>query len=77
MQLGVKNNLRVVACLDADNEQLSTILEHCPALKQETSVLWMTHWTSTTMSHLPEMIIDKYLSSIKFGLPSQFFNFQI
>lgn len=61
-----------MACLDADNEKLSTILEHCPALKQETSILWMTHWSSTTMINLPEMIIDKYLSTIKFDSPLQF-----
>lgn len=60
MLTGVKNNLRVIACLDADNENLSTILEHCPALKQEVSIVWITQWSQETMNNLPEMLIDKY-----------------
>lgn len=55
----MKNNLRIIACLDADNENLSTILENCPGLKQEAFAVWMTQWSSATMVALPDMIIDK------------------
>lgn len=49
----------MIVCLDADDENLPMVLECCPALKQETSIVWMTQWSSATMEYLPETIIQK------------------
>ncbi|XP_074038391.1 dynein cytoplasmic heavy chain beethoven [Leptinotarsa decemlineata] len=55
----VKQHLHVVAYLDVDNENLWNIFQNCPALLQESSVVWKSDWSSDTIEKIPRILLEK------------------
>ncbi|XP_018579489.1 cytoplasmic dynein 2 heavy chain 1 [Anoplophora glabripennis] len=55
----IKKQLHVTICLDVRNENLSNIIETCPSLSQNSSILWKPDWSINTIAEIPKMLLER------------------
>lgn len=60
--VGIKQNLRIIICLEVGNNQLSHIYRCFPAIYQNSCTIWIREWNKATMEKIPQMIAEKYFN---------------
>ncbi|KAH1018946.1 hypothetical protein HUJ05_006621 [Dendroctonus ponderosae] len=55
----IKKHLHVFICLDQDSEGLRDIIVKCPALSQNSGLVWIEKWSGETIKSFPQKLIHQ------------------